>query len=245
MSFPQRLYELRKNAGLSQEELAGLLGVTRQAVQKWEAGASRPDMDNLVALSRHFGVTLDWLIIGKEEERRSGGDRTVVVENHYHYTGWSYEYKSRRTVFGLPLVHIKLSQRGLCVAKGIIAIGNVSVGLLSIGCFSLGLVSAGALALGLAAAGGISAGLLALGGCALGYFAVGGSAVGVYALGGAAAGASVAMGGAASGGLLAIGEEAGGPLVMGLDTPREMVAQALIQTGTPGWVRSIMLFFLG
>ena len=46
MEFQNRLYELRKKAGLSQEGLADLLGVTRQAVQKWEAGSSRPDMDH-------------------------------------------------------------------------------------------------------------------------------------------------------------------------------------------------------
>ena len=45
MEFQHRLYDLRKKAGLSQEELAGLLHVTRQAVQKWEAGTSRPDME--------------------------------------------------------------------------------------------------------------------------------------------------------------------------------------------------------
>lgn len=49
MEFQNRLYDLRKRSGLSQEELANLVGVTRQAVQKWEAGTSRPDMDNLAA----------------------------------------------------------------------------------------------------------------------------------------------------------------------------------------------------
>ena len=66
MEFQQRLYELRKKAGLSQEGLADLLGVTRQAVQKWEAGTSRPDMDNLAALARYFNVTLDYLVTGQE-----------------------------------------------------------------------------------------------------------------------------------------------------------------------------------
>ena len=59
MDFRERLFELRRQAGLSQEELANLVGVTRQAVQKWEAGASRPDMDNLVSLSEYFNVSLD------------------------------------------------------------------------------------------------------------------------------------------------------------------------------------------
>ena len=66
MEFHQRLYELRKQSGLSQEGLADLLGVTRQAVQKWEAGTSRPDMDNLTALARYFNVTLDYLVTGRE-----------------------------------------------------------------------------------------------------------------------------------------------------------------------------------
>ena len=53
MDFRDRLFDLRRQAGLSQEELANLLGLTRQAVQKWEAGTSRPDMDNLAALAEH------------------------------------------------------------------------------------------------------------------------------------------------------------------------------------------------
>ena len=139
MEFQNRLYDLRKRSGLSQEELANLVGVTRQAVQKWEAGTSRPDMDNLTALARYFNVTLDWLITGREMEARGAAQGgPVVVENHYHYNCWHYEYRSKRTLFGLPLVHVNLAQRGLCVARGIIAIGNVSVGALSIGAFALG-----------------------------------------------------------------------------------------------------------
>ena len=43
-----------------------MVEVTRQAVQKWEAGTSRPDMENLAALARYFNVTLDWRITGHE-----------------------------------------------------------------------------------------------------------------------------------------------------------------------------------
>jgi transcriptional regulator with XRE-family HTH domain len=67
MDFQHRLYQLRREHGLSQEKLAGRLGVTRQAVQKWEAGASRPDMDNLLLLAQTLDVSLDWLVTGREE----------------------------------------------------------------------------------------------------------------------------------------------------------------------------------
>ena len=155
--------DLRKRSGLSQEELANLVGVTRQAVQKWEAGTSRPDMDNLTALARYFNVTLDWLITGHEMESCAAAQNgPVVVENHYHYNIWHYEYKSKCTVFGLPLVHINLAQRGFCVARGVVAIGNVSVGALSIGVFALGGITVGAFGMGLLALAGMALGLLAM-----------------------------------------------------------------------------------
>lgn len=253
MNFETRLYELRKKAGLSQEELANLVGVSRQAVQKWEAGTSRPDVDNLTALAGYFNVTLDWLITGCEAEKPQAGP--VVVEHHYHYEGWRYEYKSERTLFGLPLVHINLSQRGLTWARGIIAIGNVATGFLAIGCFAAGLVSLGALALGLlalagmamglVALGGIGLGVIAAGGCALGYLAIGGSAVGVYAAGGAAVASKVAVGASASAELLAVGREASGAVTMGLEASREAVTQAMVQAEVPHWLQGLLLFCLG
>lgn len=66
MEFSNRLYELRKQKGLSQEELANRLNVTRQTISKWEVGDSTPDMEKLVAISDLFGISLDELVIGKE-----------------------------------------------------------------------------------------------------------------------------------------------------------------------------------
>lgn len=57
-----KLYELRKKAGLSQEELAEKLNVSRQAVSKWECGESLPDTDNLITISKLYGVSLDELV---------------------------------------------------------------------------------------------------------------------------------------------------------------------------------------
>ena len=57
-----KLYELRKKNHLSQEELAEKLGVSRQAISKWECGESLPDTDNLISISKLYGVSLDELV---------------------------------------------------------------------------------------------------------------------------------------------------------------------------------------
>jgi len=66
-----RLYELRKEKGLSQEELAEKLGVSRQAVSKWERSEASPDTDNLIALAKIYGLTLDELVYGKKDDQQS------------------------------------------------------------------------------------------------------------------------------------------------------------------------------
>lgn len=57
-----RLYELRKEKGYSQEELAEKLNISRQAVSKWERAEASPDTDNLINLARLYGITLDELL---------------------------------------------------------------------------------------------------------------------------------------------------------------------------------------
>lgn len=57
-----RLTQIRREKGMSQEELAEKLGVSRQAVSKWERAESAPDTDNLIALAKLYGVTLDELL---------------------------------------------------------------------------------------------------------------------------------------------------------------------------------------
>ena len=70
MDFNNRLYQLRKQKGLSQEELANRLNVSRQTVSKWEVGDSTPDMEKLIAMSDLFDVSLDRLVMGKEDEEK-------------------------------------------------------------------------------------------------------------------------------------------------------------------------------
>ncbi|MDE6075429.1 MAG: helix-turn-helix domain-containing protein [Clostridia bacterium] len=66
VEFGERIYNLRRKSGLSQEEFAIKLGVSRQAVSKWETGQSVPDSEKAAAIGAYFGVSLDWLINGAE-----------------------------------------------------------------------------------------------------------------------------------------------------------------------------------
>lgn len=61
---------LRRERGLSQEEVAERIGVSRQAVAKWETGATTPDLENSIALAEFYGVTLDNLV--KFDAKKSG-----------------------------------------------------------------------------------------------------------------------------------------------------------------------------
>ena len=66
MDIGQRIADLRKKRGMTQEQLAEALGATRQAVSKWESGKSAPDMETIIRMGVCFGVTMDYLILGVE-----------------------------------------------------------------------------------------------------------------------------------------------------------------------------------
>ena len=62
MTFGEKLYQLRTERGMSQETLARSLGVSRQAISRWELGSTLPDAPNLLKLSDLFGVSIDYLL---------------------------------------------------------------------------------------------------------------------------------------------------------------------------------------
>ena len=72
MTLGQRIQELRKQNGLSQEGLGEVLGVSRQAVSKWEGDNGIPELDTLIAMSRLFGVTIGELLGVESGESHSG-----------------------------------------------------------------------------------------------------------------------------------------------------------------------------
>lgn len=68
MILADKIIQLRKKSGWSQEELAEKLGVSRQAVSKWEGAQSIPDLERVLAMSRLFGVSTDYLLKDEQEE---------------------------------------------------------------------------------------------------------------------------------------------------------------------------------
>ena len=69
MKLHEKILYCRKRAGLSQEALAESVGVSRQAVSKWETGESVPETGKLAALAAALGVSVDWLLSEDEPER--------------------------------------------------------------------------------------------------------------------------------------------------------------------------------
>ena len=76
MKIAEEINRLRSAAGISQEELANRLEVSRQSVSKWETGASIPDVEKLVKMAQLFGVTLDELVTGVRPEPVEGKTMT-------------------------------------------------------------------------------------------------------------------------------------------------------------------------
>lgn len=66
MNIDERLQELRKKAGYSQEQVAEILGISRQAISKWESGQGNPEIDNIIKLTEIYHVSTDYILLGQE-----------------------------------------------------------------------------------------------------------------------------------------------------------------------------------
>lgn len=80
MNFGEKLFELRKEKNLSQEEVADKLNVTRQTVSKWETNQSTPDFDKIVPICELFGIGTEELLTGKKTETNSTQEQNQTVE---------------------------------------------------------------------------------------------------------------------------------------------------------------------
>jgi transcriptional regulator with XRE-family HTH domain len=82
MEFHEKLQELRKSKGLTQEELAEALFVSRTAISKWESGRGYPSIDSMKEISRFFGVTIDELICPREMITAAEDDKKELVSKY-------------------------------------------------------------------------------------------------------------------------------------------------------------------
>ena len=117
MNMADRIQYLRKTNGISQEELADKVGVSRQAVSKWESEQSLPDLGKIITMSDYFGVTTDYILKGIEpvvdkEQKRSeltskilyiASTAFVVIGLFSAFAGW-YEKQTMDTVWGSMII---------------------------------------------------------------------------------------------------------------------------------------------
>ena len=134
MILADKIIDLRKKAGWSQEELAEKLAVTRQSVSKWEGAQSIPDMDKVVQMSRLFGVTTDYLLKDEietaeptvtEDDRRPPLRRVTIGE--------ASDYLALRRA-AAPRIALATM---LCIFSPIALIGLAAVSELSVSIFPI------------------------------------------------------------------------------------------------------------
>ena len=204
MALGDKLAKLRKENHCTQEQLAQQLGVSRQAISKWESDLTYPETDKLIRLSELFHCSLDYLLKAEEEDPGSWQTDTETAPTGKRLR----ERKSEKTLCGMPLWHIGRNARGFVAvglnakgviavglrAQGVVSLGLLSMGIVSLGLLSLGLISLGMLALGCLSAGSISVGVFATGAISLGIISLGAIAVGDFSVGALAVGKYFAMG---------------------------------------------------
>ena len=193
MTLGDKLSKLRKENNYTQEQLADILGVSRQAISKWESNITYPETDKLIRMSELFNCSLDYLLKDAEEtdSKMKSNEEILFFRKRLR------ERKSEKTVMGMPLWHIGRNARGFVAvglnargviavglkAKGIVSLGMLSIGVLSLGMFSLGLLSIAMFALGLLAVGCFSIGVFATGAISLGIVSLGAIAIGDFSVG--------------------------------------------------------------
>lgn len=260
MTLGEKISKLRKENHYTQEQLADVFGVSRQAISKWESDTTYPETDKLIRMGELFGCSLDYLLKDAEETVRKASPGEILPPRE----GRLRERKSERTVWGMPLWHVGRNARGFVAvgvnargviavglkARGIVSLGLLSVGLLSLGMLSVGLVSLGLFALGVLSAGcfcagavvagAIGMGILSFGAIAIGDFSVGALAIGRYFALGDHARAMIALGSSkAVGSLLQKTGEMSGQDVMAVRQALDAVVPAHL-----AWAKAVIGLFL-
>ena len=213
MTLGEKLSRERKALNYTQEQLADILGVSRQTISKWESDIAYPETEKLIKLGKIFECSMDYLLNDDITDKQGNGAKysncksTLDKASDMFDNVTSYARKQcrkdARGFFAIGMkargvVAIGLRARGIVslglLSVGLLSFGLLSIGLIALGCLSLGLVAVGSIALGLLAAGAISIGIVSFGALAIGCFASGAAAIGQYVAVGDYASAMIAVG---------------------------------------------------
>lgn len=138
MAFGEKLQTLRKTKGLSQEQLAAELSVSRQAVSKWELGESNPDLEYLIQLSEFFNVTTDFLL---KENVKSPLPELVPVQKDHALTAQILFFGAT----GFLLIGLLLAFGGWYDQQtGVAIVGGMIVQVVGLAGYFIGRILAGA-----------------------------------------------------------------------------------------------------
>ena len=131
MKISERLYNLRKDKKLSQEELANVLGVSRQSISKWETGESTPDFDKIIPLCNFYGITSDELLSGKKdiveaqkEEKKNNFARNIAISIGLYIVSLAI-FLVMAAVFDQPIIGIALFFTTIAIATSIIVYSSI------------------------------------------------------------------------------------------------------------------------
>lgn len=262
MTLGEKIAKQRKELNYTQEQLADILGVSRQSISKWESDIAYPETDKLIKMGKLFDCSMDYLLNEEITEKQSVNAKKesfwIKFKKLFH------ERKSKKTVFGMPLFHIGCKARGFFAiglkARGVFCIGLASRGIFSFGLLSLGVISIGLASLGFISLGIFSLGLLAVGSIALGLFAAGAISVGIVSFGALSVGC-FSSGALAIGKYVAVGDHAHGLIAIGESVAKGSVYSHMgtlssadmtlvvnwINSNVPswlGWAREIFKLYL-
>ena len=139
MQFHERLYEARKHSGMTQNDLAEKLNVSRQAVSRWELGTAKPDFENLIAISDLFEISIDYLLKGNENDVQMPDDidpEQKVTQNPEKSNFWETLWLV--TIIVYVALSLILGLASMDMMNGLIVSAIILTGIaLLIGCICL------------------------------------------------------------------------------------------------------------
>ena len=136
MKLAEKIQDLRKKSGLSQEQLAEQLGVSRQAISKWESGQSTPDIDKIVLLSEFFRISTDYLLKQENEvSEDSVKQEEYTIEVNVKMSKKAFSYLLLGIMFMMTFLFFLLLIKNLDIYMLIVTFPFLFVSVFMFACF--------------------------------------------------------------------------------------------------------------